>query len=112
MTGPCLVWPGPLSLQATLGCGLQGELSTGGSWHLGYNGQDFLTFDLETSSWKVAEPSAHTAKILRKMHGVPKAELVKTFLYDSCPAQLRRHLASMRNQLQDTGTDGGQGTTH
>lgn len=37
----------------------------------------------------------------------PRADLVKTFLDDTCPAQLQRHLASLSNVLPDTGTDMG-----
>ncbi|XP_029411375.1 hereditary hemochromatosis protein isoform X2 [Nannospalax galili] len=88
------------TLQATLGCELQGN-NSGSFWHLGYDGQDLLTFDLETLTWKLAEPLNQETKMLWERHG-PRADLVKTFLHDVCPAQLLRHLASLRNQLVDT----------
>ncbi|XP_027623008.1 zinc-alpha-2-glycoprotein [Tupaia chinensis] len=83
------------SLQATLGCELQDNLSTGGFWRLGYNGQDFLTFDLETLTWTATLPSAQRIKKFWERHS-PQADLVKVYLQETCPAQLRRHLASLR----------------
>ncbi|KAF5910472.1 hypothetical protein HPG69_018246, partial [Diceros bicornis minor] len=91
------------SLQATLGCELQGDLSVRGFWRLGYNrqDQDFLTFDSETLPWTVATPSALHIKKLWETQG-PRADLVKTFLRVTCLAQLWRYLASWRGLLENT----------
>ncbi|XP_058385641.1 MHC class I-like protein MILL1 [Diceros bicornis minor] len=91
------------SLQATLGCELQGD-STRGFWRLGYKGQDFLTFDSQTLTWTLATPSAQHIKKLWETQG-PRADLVKDFLCVTCPAQLWRYLASWRGLLEHTGTD-------
>ncbi|XP_058385637.1 MHC class I-like protein MILL1 [Diceros bicornis minor] len=88
------------SLQATLGCELQGN-STRGFWRLGYKGQDFLTFDSPTLTWTLALPSAQHIKKLWETQG-PRADLVKTFLRVTCPAQLWRYLASWRGLLENT----------
>ncbi|XP_014650556.1 PREDICTED: hereditary hemochromatosis protein-like [Ceratotherium simum simum] len=88
------------SLQATLGCELQGD-STRGFWRLGYKGQDFLTFDSQTLTWTLAMPSAQHIKKLWETQG-PRADLVKHFLCVTCPAQLWRYLASWRGLLENT----------
>uniref|UniRef100_A0A8C6GS54 Ig-like domain-containing protein n=1 Tax=Mus spicilegus TaxID=10103 RepID=A0A8C6GS54_MUSSI len=90
------------TLQATLGCELLSNGSTRGFWHLGYDGQNFLTFDQKTVTWTVDGPSTQQNKMFWKTRA-PRADLVKTFLDDICPAQLQRYLASLRNGLQDTG---------
>ncbi|XP_058385643.1 MHC class I-like protein MILL2 [Diceros bicornis minor] len=88
------------SLQATLGCELQGD-STRGFWHLGYKGQDSLTFDSQTLTWTVATPSAQHIKKLWETQG-PRADLVKIFLRVTCPDQLWRYLASWSGLLDNT----------
>ncbi|XP_014650552.1 PREDICTED: MHC class I polypeptide-related sequence B-like [Ceratotherium simum simum] len=92
--------PGLHSLQATLGCELQGD-STRGFWRLDYKGQDFLTFDSQTLTWTLAMPSAQHIKKLWETQG-PRADLVKDFLCVTCPAQLWRYLASWRGLLENT----------
>ncbi|XP_058386696.1 MHC class I-like protein MILL1 [Diceros bicornis minor] len=92
--------PGLHSLQATLGCELQGD-STTSFWCLGYNGQDFLTFDSQTLTWTLALPSAQHIKKLWETQG-PRADQVKDFLHVTCPAQLWRYLASWRGLLENT----------
>ncbi|XP_058385627.1 MHC class I-like protein MILL1 isoform X1 [Diceros bicornis minor] len=89
------------SLQATLGCELQGDLSTRGFWRLGYKGQDFLTFDSQTLTWTLATPSAQHIKKLWETQG-PRADLVETFLRVTCPEQLWRYLASWSGLLENT----------
>uniref|UniRef100_A0A8C6GYT0 MHC I like leukocyte 1 n=1 Tax=Mus spicilegus TaxID=10103 RepID=A0A8C6GYT0_MUSSI len=91
------------TLQATFGCELQRNGSTRGFWKLGYDGQNFLTFDQKTLTWRVDGPSTQQNKTFWKTRA-PRADLVKTFLDDICPAQLQRYLASLRNGLLDTGS--------
>ncbi|XP_038195151.1 MHC class I-like protein MILL2 [Arvicola amphibius] len=89
-------------LQETLGCELQGNRSTGGFWSFGYDGQDFLTFDQKTLTWTMAMSFTQKTKTFWETH-VPRADEVKTFLEDICPAQLLGYLASMRNWQTDKG---------
>ncbi|XP_013002369.1 MHC class I-like protein MILL2 isoform X2 [Cavia porcellus] len=91
------------TLQATLGCELQGNLSAGGFWRLGYRGQDFLTFDPASFTWTATLPSARQSKQFWEVHG-PSMNQVKNFLYETCPKQLQRHLAALRDILVDTGS--------
>lgn len=86
-------------LQETLGCELQGNRSTGGFWRFGYDGQDFLAFDQKTLTWTMAMPFTQQTKT-----HAPRADEVKTFLEDICPARLQGYLASMRNCRMDKGT--------
>ncbi|XP_021021801.1 hereditary hemochromatosis protein homolog [Mus caroli] len=90
-------------LQATFGCELQRNGSTRGIWKLGYDGQNLLTFDQKTLMWTVYMPSTKQNLTFWKT-SAPKADLVKTFLDDICPAWLQRYLASLRNGLLDTGS--------
>lgn len=89
-----------------MGCELPRNGSARGFWHLGYDGQNLLTFDMKTLTWTVNVPSNKQNKTFWVTHA-PRADLVKTLLDDICPAQLRRYLASLGNALQDTGTDKG-----
>nr|XP_042128569.1 MHC class I-like protein MILL1 [Peromyscus maniculatus bairdii] len=93
------------TLQATFGCETQGN-NTGSFWHLGYDGQDFLTFDQKIPTWKVSMPSAYSSKTVWERHG-PTMEQVKTFLNGICPDHLQRYLIYLGRQLMDTGTDYG-----
>lgn len=93
---------GLLTLQATMGCELQRNGSIRGFWRLGYNGQNFLTFDPKTVTWTMAGPLAQQRKTFWETRA-PRADQVKMFLDGTCPAQLQRHLASLRNVLWDTG---------
>ncbi|XP_059137016.1 MHC class I-like protein MILL2 [Peromyscus eremicus] len=90
------------TLQATFGCETQGN-NTGGFWRLGYDGQDFLTFDQKSQTWKVSVPSAHSSKTFWERHG-PSVDQVQTFLNDICPDRLQRYSIYLENQLMDTGS--------
>lgn len=70
---------------------------------MGFDGQDFLTFHLETLTWKVAVPSVQKIKKFWEMQG-PSVELVKIFLLETCPVQLQRHLPSLSSPLVTIGT--------
>ncbi|XP_058386699.1 MHC class I-like protein MILL2 [Diceros bicornis minor] len=72
--------PGLHSLQATLGCELQGDLTVRGFWRLGYNGQDqdFLTFNSETLPWSVATPSAQHIKKLWETQDPPSVTVTRS----------------------------------
>ncbi|XP_032750251.1 hereditary hemochromatosis protein homolog [Rattus rattus] len=89
-------------LQATLGCELQRNGSTRGFWHLGYDGRNLLTFDQRTLTWTMDVPFTQQKTFWEPR--APRADLVKTFLDDTCPAQLQRHLASLRSEPLDTGS--------
>ncbi|XP_006993828.1 MHC class I-like protein MILL2 [Peromyscus maniculatus bairdii] len=89
------------TLQATFGCETQGN-NTGGFWRLGYDGQDFLTFDQKSQTWKVSMPSALSTKTFWEKHG-PSTDQVQTFLNDTCPDRLQRYSIYLGNQLMDTG---------
>ncbi|XP_028712018.1 hereditary hemochromatosis protein homolog isoform X1 [Peromyscus leucopus] len=89
------------TLQATFGCETQGN-NTGGFWRLGYDGQDFLTFDQKSQMWKVSVPSTHSTKTFWERHG-PSVDQVQTFLNDICPDRLQRYSIYLGNQLMDRG---------
>ncbi|XP_007605981.3 hereditary hemochromatosis protein homolog isoform X1, partial [Cricetulus griseus] len=90
------------TIQVTFGCELHRNGSTRGFWHLGYDGQDSITFDQKTLEWTMAVPSTKKTKNFREIYA-SKAAQVKTFLEGTCPAQLQKHLASSKNFLLDTG---------
>ncbi|XP_036039196.1 zinc-alpha-2-glycoprotein-like isoform X2 [Onychomys torridus] len=90
------------TLQETFGCELQGNQNIGGFWRLGYDGLDSLTFDQKTLRWTMAVPSTQQTKVFWETHA-PRADGVKAFLEDICPAQLQGYLASLKNFPPDTG---------
>ncbi|CAO2626754.1 MHC class I-like protein MILL1 [Lemmus lemmus] len=102
VTGQDRGGPGLHTIQVTVGCELQRNGNIGGFWHLGFDGQDALTFDQKTLTWTMAVPSTQQTKTFWETHA-PRADQVKTFLEDICPAQLQRHLNSLRNSQMDTG---------
>ncbi|CAH7392569.1 Mill2 [Phodopus roborovskii] len=91
---------GSHTLQETLGCELQENRSTGSFWRFAYDGQDSLTFDQKTPTWTVAVP--YSQQMAWETHA-PRADRVKAFLEDTCPAQLQGYLGFLRKFSMDTG---------
>uniref|UniRef100_A0A8D2Q3Y3 Ig-like domain-containing protein n=1 Tax=Varanus komodoensis TaxID=61221 RepID=A0A8D2Q3Y3_VARKO len=60
-------------------------------WHYGYDGQDFLSLDMETLTWTAASVEAQTTK--REWEARTKnAEIYKDYLERECFDSLWRHL--------------------
>ncbi|XP_040909458.1 major histocompatibility complex class I-related gene protein-like [Toxotes jaculatrix] len=79
-------------IQQILGCEWDDETEkVVGYKQYGYNGEDFLTFDLETATWIAANPQAEITK--REWDGNTAGnEFWKSFLVDICPVWLKKYL--------------------
>ncbi|XP_044028245.1 major histocompatibility complex class I-related gene protein-like, partial [Siniperca chuatsi] len=72
-----------------------------GSNQYGYNGEDFLTFDLETETWIAANPQAEITK--QEWDGNKAGNRSwKNFLTNTCPAWLNKYLNYGKSLLQRT----------
>ncbi|XP_036624620.1 zinc-alpha-2-glycoprotein-like [Trichosurus vulpecula] len=91
---------GSHTLQATLGCELQGNNSTRGFWRFRFDGQDFLTFHRETLSWTAAHPVAK--KIKEKWEDRFQMKFPEVREEEYCSIQLQRYLASWKGILERT----------
>uniref|UniRef100_A0A670ZCB2 Ig-like domain-containing protein n=1 Tax=Pseudonaja textilis TaxID=8673 RepID=A0A670ZCB2_PSETE len=91
---------GPHTWQAVLGCELREDRSTGGFFHYGYDGRDFISFDKETLTWVAAQPKAW--KFKKEWEEDPGwSERNKFFLEETCIEWLQRYL-SYKNRTQET----------
>ncbi|XP_038598144.1 BOLA class I histocompatibility antigen, alpha chain BL3-7-like [Tachyglossus aculeatus] len=83
---------GSHSLQLTYGCRLREDNTTGdGYWRYGYDGQDYLTLDKATSTWKAGGVGTLDARPKWEAGGT-KAERHEAYLEDECVHALRRYL--------------------
>lgn len=72
---------------------------------MGYKGRDFLTVALGPLVWMVALLSSQSIRKLWETHGL-RADLVKVFLLEPCPAQIQRYLVSSRGLPENTARTG------
>ncbi|XP_044528343.1 hereditary hemochromatosis protein homolog [Gracilinanus agilis] len=88
---------GSHTLQATLGCELQGNNSTRGFWRFRFDGRDFITFSPEKHSWTAVHPGAQ--KIKEKWEDCFQMKLQEE---EYCSIGLQRYLASWKGILERT----------
>ncbi|XP_032064337.1 zinc-alpha-2-glycoprotein-like [Thamnophis elegans] len=88
--------------QAVLGCERMNNGSKRGFFYYGYDGMYFISFDMETLTWVVAQPQAQKFKEKWEKH--PEwSESNKIFLNETCIEGLNRYLSYKNNTLQRTG---------
>ncbi|XP_032064330.1 major histocompatibility complex class I-related gene protein-like [Thamnophis elegans] len=76
-TGGLHIW------QVNLSCELKEDGSKGGFLHYGYDGRDFISFDMETLRWVTAQPQAQ--KVKEKWEDHPGwSQRKKIFLENTC----------------------------
>lgn len=68
----------------------------------GYDGEDFLAFDLKTLTWIAPKPQAVITKMRWNSHK-PGLESTKNFIAHQCPEFLKEYLQYGRSFLQTTG---------
>ncbi|CAI5691651.1 unnamed protein product [Oreochromis niloticus] len=89
-------------LQTMKGCEWDDETGEiNGFNQYGYDGEDFLAFDLQTLTWITAKPQAVITKMKWDAQKV-RVEANKNFFGDQCPEFLKEYLRYGRRFLQTT----------
>ncbi|XP_068929342.1 hereditary hemochromatosis protein homolog isoform X2 [Petaurus breviceps papuanus] len=91
---------GSHTLQATLGCELQGNNSTRGFWRFRFDGQDFLTFYRERLGWTAVHPA--TKGIKEKWEDWFQMKFLEVHEEEYCSIRFQRYLASWKGILERT----------
>ncbi|XP_066471730.1 major histocompatibility complex class I-related gene protein-like [Tiliqua scincoides] len=87
------------TLQARTGCELNAGGQRGGHFQLGYDGEDFLTFDKETLSWITVDAQAQS---LTKMWATYQTSipLLRFFLEVGCFERLQKYMSYGKEALR------------
>lgn len=79
------------SVQRMFGCDIREDGHSSSFWQFGFDGQDYLSLDLETMSWVLAKPMAVWTKRWWEMERC-YAEYNKAYLESLCLTSLHRYL--------------------
>ncbi|KAK7899341.1 hypothetical protein WMY93_020194 [Mugilogobius chulae] len=72
-----------------------------GSWQYGYDGEDFMSFDLETTTWIAQRPEAFTTKAKLDKDEANNVHM-KHYLTQECPQWLKKYIEYGRETLMRT----------
>ncbi|XP_053336787.1 class I histocompatibility antigen, F10 alpha chain-like [Clarias gariepinus] len=89
------------TVQMMCGCELDNDGTTRGYTQYSYDGEDFLSFDLETLTWIAPTPQALITKNELDQTGAA-ANQWKNYLENTCIEELKRHLNYGRETLERT----------
>ncbi|NXD60006.1 HMR1 protein, partial [Corvus moneduloides] len=95
----CAIPPGLHTLQVVSGCDLLSNGSIRGSDRYGYDGRDFISFDLGSGSFVAADGTAQIIKRLWESDGITVPEL-KHELGHTCVEVLKKHVRYRREALE------------
>ncbi|KAI5086644.1 major histocompatibility complex class I UXA2 precursor, partial [Silurus meridionalis] len=87
------------TVQWMFGCEVDDDGTVGGYEHYGYDGEDFISFDLKTLSWVATTPQSVTTK--NKWD--PDTGLNKyreNYLKNICPEWLQKYLTYGKHTLE------------
>ncbi|KAL6466071.1 hypothetical protein MHYP_G00262040 [Metynnis hypsauchen] len=87
------------TVQQMYGCELDADGTIRGHWLYGYDGEDFISFDLNTETWTAAHPKAAITKRRWESQKVYAAQ-VKAYLENECPAWLQKYVEYGRSSLE------------
>ncbi|KAL7839193.1 hypothetical protein SRHO_G00258510 [Serrasalmus rhombeus] len=87
------------TLQQMYGCELDADGAIRGFWLYGYDGEDFISFDLNTETWTAAHPKAVITKRRWDSQKVSAAQ-VKAYLENECTAWLQKYVEYSRSSLE------------
>ncbi|KAI4873785.1 hypothetical protein NFI96_016573, partial [Prochilodus magdalenae] len=90
------------TLQWTYGCELRDDGSRREYFQYGYDGEDFISLDLDTETWTAANARAVTTK--HKWEGEAWAAQVKNYLRNTCMNWLWKHVDYYRFTVEMRGT--------
>ncbi|XP_036418341.1 H-2 class I histocompatibility antigen, Q9 alpha chain-like isoform X2 [Colossoma macropomum] len=86
------------TLQQMYGCELDDDGTIRGHWLYGYDGEDFISLDLNTETWTAAHPKAVITK--RRWESEDEALHVKAYLENECTAWLQKYVGYSRSSLE------------
>ncbi|XP_064495254.1 class I histocompatibility antigen, F10 alpha chain-like isoform X1 [Pseudopipra pipra] len=93
-------WSGSLhTVQRVCGCDLLSDGSVRGSFRQGYDGQDFISFELGSRSFVAADGAAQITKRKWEHDGIV-AERQTHYLKNICPEWLRKYVGYGREALE------------
>ncbi|XP_037387190.1 H-2 class I histocompatibility antigen, Q9 alpha chain-like [Pygocentrus nattereri] len=87
------------TVQQMYGCELDTDGAIRGHWLYGYDGEDFISFDLNTETWTAAHPKAVITKRRWDSQKVYAAQ-VKAYLLNECTAWLQKYVEYGRSSLE------------
>nr|ARA68496.1 MHC class I antigen [Egretta eulophotes] len=90
---------GAHTLQRMVGCDLLEDNSTKGYMQKGYDGRDFIAFDMDTMTFTAADAAAQITKRKWEVDGT-EAERWKLYLKDTCIEWLRKYVSYGRAVLE------------
>ncbi|KFQ93904.1 Class I histocompatibility antigen, F10 alpha chain, partial [Nipponia nippon] len=90
---------GAHTLQRVYGCDLLEDGSTRGYWQMGYDGRDFIAFDMDTMTFTAADAVPQIIKQECKEDGT-EAERKKHYLQNTCIEWLRKYVSYGRAVLE------------
>ena len=91
------VCAGVHTLQQMYSCELDHDGTIRGFWLYGYDGEDFISFDLNTETWTAPTAIAVTTK--RRWESEDEALHVKAYLQNECTAWLLKFEVYSRSSL-------------
>ncbi|XP_064496137.1 class I histocompatibility antigen, F10 alpha chain-like [Pseudopipra pipra] len=87
------------TLQKDCGCELLSDGSVRGSYREGYDGQDFISFELGSRSFVAADGAAQITKRLWESDGIT-VERLTNYLEHTCPEVLQKHVQYGQEALE------------
>ncbi|NXY40005.1 HA1F protein, partial [Pomatorhinus ruficollis] len=85
--------------QRLYGCDLLSDGSVSGSYRNGYDGRDFISFDLESGKFKAADSAAEITRRRWEQDGT-EAERKTNYLTQICPEWLRKYVRYGQKELE------------
>ncbi|NXR84622.1 HA1F protein, partial [Pycnonotus jocosus] len=87
------------TMQVVSSCDLLSDGSVRGSSHLGYNGQDFISFELGSRRFVVADGAAEVTRRRWEDDGT-EAERLTNYLKHECPEWLQIYVGYGQKELE------------
>ncbi|XP_036418585.1 H-2 class I histocompatibility antigen, Q9 alpha chain-like [Colossoma macropomum] len=86
------------TLQQIYGCELDEDGTIRGFWLYGYDGKDYISFDLNTETWTATNAIAVITK--RRWESEDEALHVEAYLQNECTAWLQKYVGYSRSSLE------------
>uniref|UniRef100_A0A8C0ZHJ6 Ig-like domain-containing protein n=1 Tax=Cyanistes caeruleus TaxID=156563 RepID=A0A8C0ZHJ6_CYACU len=93
--------PGFHTIQRVSGCDLLSDGSVRGSWRYGYDGRDFISFELGSENFVAADDAAEITR--RRWEDENEVERRENYQGHVCPEWLRKYVGYGRKELERKG---------